>query len=329
MQRVAQKQTGFTIVELLIVIVVIAILAAITIVAYTGIQERAQQSAKTSTLSQWKTQSELYKVEHNIECPENYAFVYGNATLGTTDFCVMKYEAKNVGGVATSQAAGTPWVNVSEATAATAATATGGHLITEAEWMTIAADMLTVPYNWSGGSIGSGFHYTGNVNFTPDSGLAASSDDTDTMYGMTGSMGTTPDTNNSRVLYLKSGDAVWDMAGNVWEWTSQTQTTTQIGMSGVSGFAWYEWTTPGFSMGNLPAGSRPSALAGLPGLSAVGSWGYAQGIGEIRTNYADGATHPFLRGGHSSAANNSGILDLVLSATPGYTRAYIGFRVAR
>ena len=35
-------QTGFTIVELLIVIVVIAILAAISIVAYNGIQERAK-----------------------------------------------------------------------------------------------------------------------------------------------------------------------------------------------------------------------------------------------------------------------------------------------
>lgn len=34
-----EKQYGFTIVELLIVVVVIAILAAITIVAYTGIQE--------------------------------------------------------------------------------------------------------------------------------------------------------------------------------------------------------------------------------------------------------------------------------------------------
>ncbi len=39
------KQTGFTIVELLIVIVVIGILAAITIVAYNGIQERARYTA--------------------------------------------------------------------------------------------------------------------------------------------------------------------------------------------------------------------------------------------------------------------------------------------
>ena len=38
-------RSGFTIVELLIVIVVIAILAAITIVAFNGIQERARASA--------------------------------------------------------------------------------------------------------------------------------------------------------------------------------------------------------------------------------------------------------------------------------------------
>ena len=39
------KKRGFTIVELLIVIVVIAILAAITIVAYNGVQQRANNTA--------------------------------------------------------------------------------------------------------------------------------------------------------------------------------------------------------------------------------------------------------------------------------------------
>lgn len=44
MKKWGQKQTGFTIVELLIVIVVIAILAAVSVVAYNGIQTRARNS---------------------------------------------------------------------------------------------------------------------------------------------------------------------------------------------------------------------------------------------------------------------------------------------
>ena len=42
---------GFTIVELLIVIVVIAILAAVTVVAYNGIQQRTHQSVVQAELS--------------------------------------------------------------------------------------------------------------------------------------------------------------------------------------------------------------------------------------------------------------------------------------
>jgi len=44
------KQTGFTIVELLIVIVVIAILAAISVVAYNGVQARAHDSERQADI---------------------------------------------------------------------------------------------------------------------------------------------------------------------------------------------------------------------------------------------------------------------------------------
>lgn len=60
---------GFTIVELLIVIVVIAILAAITIVAYTGIQDRAKQSAVQSAISQGVKKVLAYAVENADSFP--------------------------------------------------------------------------------------------------------------------------------------------------------------------------------------------------------------------------------------------------------------------
>jgi len=51
---------GFTIVELLIVIVVIAILAAITIVAYNGVQKRALNTARLTEVEAWQKQFLLY-----------------------------------------------------------------------------------------------------------------------------------------------------------------------------------------------------------------------------------------------------------------------------
>jgi prepilin-type N-terminal cleavage/methylation domain-containing protein len=57
------KSGGFTIVELLIVIIVIGILAAITMVAYGGIQQRSQESKIRSELSQMKRGLRMLEVD--------------------------------------------------------------------------------------------------------------------------------------------------------------------------------------------------------------------------------------------------------------------------
>lgn len=64
MKAWAQKQTGFTIVELLIVVVVIAILAAITIVSYNGIQERTANTKIMNDLKSMQKLIESYKSVH-------------------------------------------------------------------------------------------------------------------------------------------------------------------------------------------------------------------------------------------------------------------------
>lgn len=61
-----ERTLGFTIVELLIVIVVIGILAAITIVAYNGVQAKARQVSIQSDIKQVHKLIEAYRAENDI-----------------------------------------------------------------------------------------------------------------------------------------------------------------------------------------------------------------------------------------------------------------------
>lgn len=80
MQWAKQKPTGFTIVELLIVVVVIAILAAITIVSYNGIQNRAKDSAAQSAATQAAKKLGAYMVTNNEMYPDDLTAIGMNFT---------------------------------------------------------------------------------------------------------------------------------------------------------------------------------------------------------------------------------------------------------
>lgn len=70
---------GFTIVELLIVIVVIAILAAISIVAYNGVQARGKTSAAASAAASLDKKMEIYNAVNS-----QYPNVAGTITCTST-----------------------------------------------------------------------------------------------------------------------------------------------------------------------------------------------------------------------------------------------------
>jgi len=60
-----RKQTGFTIVELLIVIVVIGILAAIVITTFTGVQKKGRDADRKSDINSLYSQVEVYFAENS------------------------------------------------------------------------------------------------------------------------------------------------------------------------------------------------------------------------------------------------------------------------
>lgn len=95
-----KSKSGFTIVELLIVIVVIAILAAITIVAYNGIQQRARDSAATQLVSQTGRKILAYQATNGTYPPDL-------ASADISDTSNLQYNVNNTSSPATFCVTGT------------------------------------------------------------------------------------------------------------------------------------------------------------------------------------------------------------------------------
>jgi general secretion pathway protein G len=65
-----QSRKGFTLVEILIVVIILGILAAIVIPQFTSASQDARRSAVQSTVQSVRSQVELYKLQHGDTLPD-------------------------------------------------------------------------------------------------------------------------------------------------------------------------------------------------------------------------------------------------------------------
>jgi hypothetical protein len=251
-----------------------------------------------------------------ITCSSGFVPVPGNSLFGTSDFCVGKYEAKNVSGVAVSQAAGTPWASISQTSAVTAANNACAkcRLINEAEWLTIAHNIVNVPSNWSSGTVGSGTLYRGHTDNSPANSIVASSDD-NSPYTNTGNASG----DQRRTHMLSNGSVIWDFTGNVQEWTSGQITGGQPAGSG-SGYVTSEWNA--VSGGEMVPSPYPAYAT-----SAAAAWSATQNLGRVVSNSADATLRGFVRGGSYNLTTSAGPFYLSFASAPTATSTQIGFRI--
>lgn len=195
-----------------------------------------------------------------------------------------------------STANGAPIVHITQLQAQTACP-TGYHLINNDEWMTIARNAEAQPSNWSGGVVGTGGLFRGNNGLADSLGYNGA----DPEYG-TG--------RDSKAKFtLSNGAEIWDMAGNVWDWTDDVQTEA-INTTG----GWVEW-----NHANIAAGARD--LYGPSSASYLSS----QGMGQV---YGGALNNAFLRGGYWNSTSVAGAFALHLNYTPSLPSYVIGFRCA-
>jgi general secretion pathway protein G len=81
-----KAESGFTLVEILIVVVILGILAAIVIPQFTDASTEAQLASLCADLQTMRSQLELYKIQHLDQLPDTTSMVtFSAAMLGKTD----------------------------------------------------------------------------------------------------------------------------------------------------------------------------------------------------------------------------------------------------
>jgi formylglycine-generating enzyme required for sulfatase activity len=249
----------------------------------------------------------------------------------------MKYEAKIQGisdgnqtysssYVPESRASGTPWVNISQTNAISECASLGGNyrLMTNAEWTSIARNIESVNSNWSEGSVGSGYLSRGfSASTTEAPGIDTYTNTAPAPYTgdeylyNTGAnqVGSVPISHvYKRTSMLSNGQAIWDIAGNVWEWTSSTCS------QGSGDGYWYPSTWIEWSDANLADYEKPF-------FGPSSNYTSSSGVGKYYGCNVTG--NAVARGGYWNNGINSGVFSFNLNRSVSIEIPYIGFRCIR
>lgn len=226
-----------------------------------------------------------------------------------------------------------PEIGSSDPSAKSYCTGAGAHLLTNAEWMTIAKNVAEIPANWcdrNGTNCGSPPGTAGKIlanghnDRTPNRALTAGPDNEPCLGTTTdGASGCGGATSQKRTLTLGNGGVIWDFAGNVWQWVDATIPRKDEPRSltpglGNSRWVWAEFQTVPTSPDYSP--SDPS-------------WSSAQGVGRIYHYNSVGDTDPtlytYIRGGNWRHGYDSGAFTIHMQPVPDKAGIDdVGFRCA-
>ncbi|OQB09607.1 MAG: hypothetical protein BWY21_00723 [Parcubacteria group bacterium ADurb.Bin216] len=246
----------------------------------------------------------------------------------------MKYEAKIQGNndgnqtysssfVPESRAAGTPWtrINQIQAIAECQSLGSGYHLITNAEWTSLARHIAAQPSNWSTGTVGSGVLSRGysasttvasdgftNTTIAPYTGLGYEYNIAANEVGASGTF------DLKRTHNLANGQVIWDLAGNVWEWNSDT-CNQGSGLDNWYNSAWIEWNNSNLDdYERFTAGPNPLYTSSQNAGRYIGCAANGDGL---------------FRGGRYANGLGSGIFASCFNSLQSYISGDVSFRCAK
>lgn len=248
--------------------------------------------------------------------------VAGDSFYDPEGFCVMTYEAKMTTSTISSLPSSLPATNLTQPMASEACQALGVafQLISNDQWMSLATNIAAGPSNWSGNAIGNGSLNVGHTDGNPANPLAAHNLVSQACFGTGQTCSETVWDSQRRTHALSSGDYVWDLSGNVYEWTSYYEPNGKATPASEAGFQEY----PSVADGAL---TKKSMLVPLSSQKSFwnDAWDSAYGVG-LYFGGLEGSGGVLLRGGASMSGSTSGVFMATLLNDQSDMNSDFGFR---